>query len=478
MRGSRLYMILLFAFIVLVFIFEYMSPHKFSWNPTYDKNDKEPFGCYVFDDIMSSSIDNYSVVDKTFYQIFSEDSTITQHSFLLVENYLPFSETDIEYLYKLIHLGNRVMICSDSYPHILRDTLKFEISYDGYYRSYRFFINEAKLRDSIFFGTDTLNPERIFEVYPQLHPVSLIAGMTRWDYVPDSTENEIPVDYDSLIIDEEFYDNEDISDMQDDNYSSNDENLEIDKMLDSVKDESYKTSHISTFIPINCDSAEVLVWNNNNEPLVIRTFIGKGEILLVSTPLMFTNYGMLDGNNASYAFRLLSYMKDMPLIRIEAYGNHGSNKNTPLRYILSEPPLRWAIYFAMVLLISFMFFATKRRQRVIPVVNAPPNRSIEFMQLISNLYYQKHNNLEILKMKHNYFCIEVKSFIGIDLRENIPTESDFLRLVEKTGLEKYFISNLLKNIQMSFYRSEVSDIELKQYIDGMNEILKELKIKN
>ena len=447
MKGSRLYMILLSAFIVIVFLFEYMSPHKFSWTPTYNKNDKEPFGSYVFDDIVSSSIDNYSVVNKTFYQIFNEDSTITQHTFLITENHLPFSETDIEYLYKLIHLGNRVMICSDSYPYTLRDTLKFEINNDGYYRSYRFFINEAKSRDSIFFGKDTLNPECIYEVYPQLHPISLVAGITRRNNFSDSTEKTTPAGLDSLIIDEESSDSRDIS-------------------------------RVPTLVPIDCDSMEVLVWNNNNQPLVIRTFIGKGELFIVSTPLMFTNYGMLDRDNASYAFRLLSYMKDMPFIRIEAYGDHGSNKDTPLRYILSEPPLRRAIYFTMVLLISFMFFAAKRRQRVIPVVNAPPNRSIEFMQLISNLYYQKHNNMEILKMKHNYFCTEVKSFIGIDLRENIPTEYDFLRLVEKTGLDMDFIRKLLKDIQMSLYRSEVSDIELKQYIDGMNKILKQLTMHN
>ena len=414
MKGSRLYMMMLLAFIVLVFIFEYMSPHKFSWNPTYDKNDKEPFGSYVFDDIMSSSVDNYSVANKTFYQILNEDSTISQHAFLLTEGRLQFTETDIEYLYRLIHLGNQIMICTGNFPYNLEDTLRFEVGYGEYFPSFIKYVSETPVRDSIFFGTDTLNYEQLYEVYPQMHPVSLVTGKTK----------------------------------------------------------------VYEFMPINCDSMEVLVCNNKNEPLVIRAFIGKGEIFLVSTPLMFTNYGMLDRSNASYAFRLLSYMKSKPLMRIEAYGDHNKNNKTPLRYILSEPPLRWAIYFAMALLLSFMFFAAKRRQRVIPVVNTPSNRSIEFMQLISNLYYQKHNNTEILKMKYNYFCAEVKNLTGVDLRENIPTESDYRRLTEKTGLEIDFIRDLMKNIQMSFYRSEVSDIELKQYINDMNKILKQLTVDN
>ena len=125
-----------------------------------------------------------------------------------------------------------------------------------------------------------------------------------------------------------------------------------------------------------------------------------------------------------------------------------------------------------------MFFAAKRRQRVIPIVNAPPNKNIEFMQLISNLYYQKHNNAEILKMKHTYFCAEVKSLIGIDLQENNPDELDNERLVEKTGLDIDFIRNLLKNIEMSLYASQINDLQLKQYIDGMNKILRKLSIDN
>jgi hypothetical protein len=225
-----------------------------------------------------------------------------------------------------------------------------------------------------------------------------------------------------------------------------------------------------------CDSTEILVWDKEGNPLVIRAFIGKGEIFLVSTPLMFTNYNILDGNNASYVFRLLSYMKDKPLIRIEAYGNHSDEPQTPLRYIISEPPLRWAIYSIIILLILFMIFTAKRRQRVIPVVESPPNRTLGFMQLISNLYYQNHDNSEILKMKHQYFCSEVKSLIGIDLQDGIANESDYIRLAEKTGTDVEDISTLLKNIQRCISYSDTDDAQLKENIDKMNELL--LKIRN
>ena len=407
MRGSRIYMLFLGIFLALVFLFEYLSPHTFVWQPTYDKNDREPFGSYVFDDVVSSSVDSYTVSNKTFYRLVREDSASSPRAFLITENSVSFRDTDIEYLYKLLHAGNQVMICLSYFPSNLEDTLRFEIVYDSYLQPINRYISEGKERDCIFFGKDILRPECVYEVYPQMHPFYLVAG----------------------------------------------------------KDKSGMT----------CDSVETLVWNRKNKPLVIRAFIGKGELFLVSTPLMFTNYGVLDGDNASYVFRLLSCMKGKPLVRIEAYGANRQEARTPLRYVLSEPSLRWTVYSTLALLVLFMVFTAKRRQRIIPVIVTPPNRAFGFMQLISNLYYRKHENSEILKMKHLYFCAEIKRLTSVDLQEGVPDEAAFIRLSEKTGMERDFIRTLIKNIRMAMYRSEVSDMQLKQQIDGMNDILYALK---
>ena len=440
MKGSRLYFLFLFAFFVIVFVIEITTPHQFVWKPTYDKFDKEPFGSYVFDDILSSSIDNYSVVNKTLYQIFQEDSVSGERAFLVTERNPVFGEIDIEILYKFLHLGNHVMICTDQFSPRLRDTLHFGTSTDRYNMFEANFLSKNNDRDSIFFGTDTLNPVRIFEVFPHLHPVSIELGTYKWDEILNETSD------------------------------SPDE-----ETVGAAEMDSSSTNRERKYYPINCDSTETLVWGNMNKPLVARVFIGKGELFLVSTPLMFTNFGMLDGANASYAFQLLSYMKDRPLIRIESYGVHGDKPQTPLRYILSETSLRWATYAGLTLLILFMAFTAKRRQRIIPVVMAPRNRSFGFIQLISNLYFQKHNNIEILKMKYMYFSADVKNLIGVELYEQVPNESDYERLIEKTGIDKDFIHILLYNIRQSTYREEVNDLQLKQYIDGMNTLLRALK---
>lgn len=434
MKGGRLYILVLVAVLVLVFLFEYMGPHEFSWRETYDKYDKEPFGSYVFHDVLSSSVDSFSVTNQTFYQIFQNDSmtsaSVSPRAFLLTENNPSFTHTDISYMLKLIRAGNRVMICTNHVPHSLELTLNMNTSYENYLPNIRQYIQNKSTRDSIFFGTDTLRPERIYEVYPHLHPTFLRLGVERWVSPEEDTA----------------------------------EDLDTEEIVE-------KETHRLEFFPLKCDSFQVLSWNAHNKPLVARLFIEKGEFYFVATPLMFTNYGILDGDNASYAFSLLAYLKELPIVRVEAYGKYNDQPRTPLRYILSEPSLRWAVYTTLILLILFMIFTAKRRQRVIPLIKSPPNRSFGFMQLISNLYFQRHDNGEILKMKYAFFCAEVNKLTGIDFQERMPDDSDFQRLAEKTGMNKESLQSSLKNIQLAVYRADIDDTRLKQYIDGMNDIL-------
>jgi len=84
--------------------------------------------------------------------------------------------------------------------------------------------------------------------------------------------------------------------------------------------------------------------------------------------------------------------------------------------------------------------------------------------------------MEILKMKYMYFCAEVKNLIGVELHERVPDETDYDRLVEKTGTEKEFISQILQNIRSAVLLGEVSDMQLWQNIDEMNDLLRTLRL--
>ena len=104
--------------------------------------------------------------------------------------------------------------------------------------------------------------------------------------------------------------------------------------------------------------------------------------------LHFTNYGVLDGKNAAYIFRLLSQMGEFPIIRTEGYLEEAAQvQMSPFRYFISQRPLRWALYLTMIAILLFMTFTARRRQRVIPVIHEPENKSMEFTELIGTLYF-------------------------------------------------------------------------------------------
>ena len=121
-----------------------------------------------------------------------------------------------------------------------------------------------------------------------------------------------------------------------------------------------------------------------------------------------------------------------------------------------------------------MIFAAKRRQRVIPVGKTPPNRSLAFMQLISNLFYQKRDHAQILSMKYRYFCIEVKQQLGINLEGN-PEDADFKRLSEKTGIAQDTLKSSIRTLQIAIYRDVLDEKQLKEGIDLLNDILRAME---
>ena len=161
-----------------------------------------------------------------------------------------------------------------------------------------------------------------------------------------------------------------------------------------------------------------------NLALAVTYPMGKGSLTWVCTPLVFTNFGILDANNHEYIFRLLSEMGGLPVIRTEAYGPAvQAAEQTPLRFIISQRPLRWALYLSLLVVLLSMIFGFRRRQRVIPVVEKPQNHLLEFVQLIGTLYYQQRDcRDELLQQSNKYKKIWKKTTKKESLSPNSQNE--------------------------------------------------------
>ena len=140
MKGSHWFIIFIVAFLVIMFAVEYHLPKKFVWTPTFGHYDDQPFGCAVFDSLLSASLPNgYTLSKKTFYQLEEED-TLHSRGILAVAHDMALTDIDVKSLLKMAERGNKVMLASTMFSRYLKDTLNFE--------SYRFY-SGWEIRQSI-----------------------------------------------------------------------------------------------------------------------------------------------------------------------------------------------------------------------------------------------------------------------------------------------------------------------------------------
>ncbi len=409
MKGNRLYIIFIVILLVILIALEYNMPKNFVWNPTFSQYDKQPFGAAIFDDIVSHSIpEGYRIENKTFYQL--EQDSLQNTAILTVNEELSLNRVDIESMFNLLDRGNKVMLVSKHFGYKLSDTLGFAVD-PKYFRLSRFreYVSQQKQKDSIFWRTDSLYKENIYQAYYH------IRGGDFYE-IPDSI-------YTVTILSEAKY-------------------------TDSL------------YLPT------ALRYDTNNS-----------ELYLVSSPLLFTNYGMLNENTSAYIFRLLTQMKGMPLIRTEGYNNEiSAEAQTPLRYFLSQPPLRWGIYLTLITIVLFMIFTAQRRQRAIPVVRPSENKSLEFVELIGTLYFQKKESANLIRKKYIYFAETIRKTIHVDLDDGNDDEEHAEAISRKTGIEKDKISRLLMSLRRVNESKQpyMTDQLMKKYIDKMNEIINQI----
>ena len=388
-------------------IAEYRMPRKYQWVPTFAHNDPQPFGCMVFDSVLTASMPHgYTVERRTLWQM-EKDSVFKEPKAVMI-----VTEEDIDNqiaaVLRLASKGNTMLVATtDLYRWT--DTLGIDYNYNNPFRLSEIAGKNAK-KGLLLWKNDTLCQ---WSVYVQLIERTI----------------EIP---------------------------------------DSIKCEQLASFFGNTGKPKN----------KNALPVVAASFrIGDGELILVSAPLLLTNYMMLSGDGHLFIARLMDRLKHLPVIRTESYmSGTAQTEQSPLYVLLKEPPLRWAVYLTMLTILLFCFFTARRRQRVIPVIRQPQNGNLEFARLIGSLYWQQHDNAGLLAKKLAYTTEELRRQTGIDITVpgGLPA-APLQQLSALTGRNPEELRLLLKNIQQAATGNyTVSDQELKTYIDELDNLLHSL----
>lgn len=450
MKGSYWFILLIVLFLGVMFIVEYNLPKKFVWTPTFSRTDHQPFGCAVFDEfVIDSWPEDTYYSEETFLQLL-EDTT-KRWSILAIAAEMNLNKADVNSLLELAARGNKVLLASSSFGQLLSDTLKFELAGSSFSLSgLKKHAVAPFTRDSLFWvGDSAVYAPRVFEFYPQLCLPYFVQHDSLADVLALKNLSE------AIFVE--------------DNSPGMPETSKT-----SQTPETSKTPKAPK-APGTPQIAKTSKAPKTQCPVALSYSIGEGEMILVSTPLLFTNYGMLDKGNAAYLFRLLSRMSDLPLVRTEAYGAAAQEQQSPFRYFLSQPALRWGLYLTVITLVLFMIFTARRRQRPIPVIAKPTNKTLEFMELIGTLYYQKKNHADLVRKKFTYWAETLRRTIQVDVEDERNDSALCHKIATKTGMEEEKIQYLFRQLRPVFRgEREITEREMKEYIDEMNEITNHL----
>lgn len=215
---------------------------------------------------------------------------------------------------------------------------------------------------------------------------------------------------------------------------------------------------------IFCDSTRsVAALGSMDKDMVnfVKIPIGKGSLYLHSSPLVFTNYFLTDPRKVAYASSVFSHLDGKDLIwdefsKIPISGENNSY-NSPLYYILQQPSLKYAWWLLLFTVVIYVVFASKRKQRAIPVREPKSNTSLEFINMISGLHYKNGNHLDMAHKKMKYFLYFVRSKYGIHAEKF--RDEHIRRLAEKSKVN-------LTDVEVIFSRYYLIEQKFKTNIEA------------
>ncbi|QDP84877.1 hypothetical protein FNJ88_04650 [Chryseobacterium sp. SNU WT5] len=158
---------------------------------------------------------------------------------------------------------------------------------------------------------------------------------------------------------------------------------------------------------------------------------GKGHLYLHSEPLILTNYYLLKPGNEKYVQDVFSYLPNRETVWFSGDNKNVAESRSPLRFILASPGLRYAWWLLLGGLLLFIIFNAKRKQRIVPIIEAKKNKSVEFVKSIGNLYLQEGDFHDMMAKKAQYFLNRVRMDLMIDTKD---LDEKFINLLHlKTG---------------------------------------------
>ncbi len=127
MRPNK-YLLILLAMVVAYGLFEYYRPKPIDLNPTYQNDDKIPFGTRALFELLPSMLANQPVtaLRVPIYNHLTEDSLPRRSNYVFVNQEFKLDKNDTRELLTYVRRGNNVLISAYDFPDSLTRLLGFK----------------------------------------------------------------------------------------------------------------------------------------------------------------------------------------------------------------------------------------------------------------------------------------------------------------------------------------------------------------
>ncbi len=211
--------------------------------------------------------------------------------------------------------------------------------------------------------------------------------------------------------------------------------------------------------------------NSDTETVLIKTKINKGTLYLMSMPDVFTNYFIVNQPNRTYAYSILSMIttNTKQIIWDEYYKKFNAASESFLKLILDSDSLYTAYLLMIFSIIIYMITDGRRRQRAIPEIEPVKNTTLEFVNVVSHVYFNSENHKYIAEERVKYFYETIRKRFGLSTQE--ITEEFISVITELSGYESKLVKQLFaycEKLKNSETVMEYDLIELNRQITNFN----------
>jgi len=405
-----------------------LSESPVDWSQRYVHDSDEPYGLSVIYQLLRERYgeDNVTTSDRPIPKVMADTLEQEAFDYVFMGYARPFNPEETRLLMDFVRRGNNVFLAVESMDEELLDTLLDHDCFSG-----------NRISPPVFESVEESGWESSDSHFEMVSKDTAFVSDSSLHGAVDSSLWFTSVDYeDRIVLNLENIDHCIDSGYHYYNFYHHDTSL-------------YRWSVFRDLCLENIEELNILGRTAEESTYFISVPHGSGQFYFHTIPAAFTNVDMLRKDQLVYAGHIFDLLEHDYLIWDNYVSKATRSKFTPdldadspLSYILSERPLRVALYLCVAAALLYIVFRAKRRRRLIRVMEPNTNTSLEFVRMIGHLYYDQQDHRFIAEQLWNQFRdhVRVNYYLKATLKEN----NWVAQLANKSRVEENLIVGILR----------------------------------